>query len=408
LLTFRANAIGIKCADTREIRQGKDYILMYYVVNGKQTLRVIPFLSLLATTISVAAQGRQVQGASLDGQNSNASTDAQIRIPNRPAKPFFQGQQGEQKTEIHFDPATGMVTLKVLVQDPRGYFIPDIRRNNFAVYENGVRQQNVSVDIEHAAVSLALLMEYGGRYPALNKAFWQEVSRVGQQALDVLGPHDKLAIWAYGDTMKQVADFSQDHQTLHNLFYSLQPPGISEVNLYDALVSASERMERVAGRKAIILISSGVDTFSKSAYNDAVKAVRNSDTPIYVISMLPSLREAIRLHGSTNAVTAIDWNRAENELMEIARVSGGRFYAPDSTIELSGTYDDIIENLKVRYVITYKSTTHADPNVARTVRVALVNPSTGGPLQIMDANGRIISAKVIVEGSYTPNAVSHR
>jgi VWFA-related protein len=380
---------------------------MYYVLNERQRLRDIGLLSLLATIISVGAQGRWVQGTSLEMQNSNASTDGQIGIPNRPEKPFFQGQQGKQKTEIHFDPATGMVTLKLLVQDQSGYFIPNIRRNNFVVYENGVRQQNVSVDIEHAPVSLALLMEYGGRYPALNKAFWQEASRAGQQALDVLGPDDKLAIWTFGNTMKQLTDFSQDHQILNNLFYNLQPPGVSEVNLHDALISACEGMQRVTGRKAIILISSGVDTFSKATYNDAVKAVRNSDTPIYVLSMLPTLHKVIQLHGPTDAMTAIDWKRAENELMEIARVSGGRFYAPDNTIDLSGTYDDIIENLKVRYVITYKSTTHANPNAARTVRIALVNPSTGGPLQIVDRNGRIISAKVILQGSYTPNAASH-
>jgi VWFA-related protein len=299
-----------------------------------------------------------------------------------------------------------MVTLKLLVQDPNGYFIPNIRRNNFVVYENGVRQQDVSVDIEHAPVSLALLMEYGGRYPALNKAFWQEVSRAGHQVFDVLGSDDKLAIWTYGDTMKQLGDFSQNHQTLDNLFYSLQPPGVSEVNLYDAIVSASERMHRVSGRKAIILISSGVDTFSKATYKDALNEAGNSDTPIYVISMLPTLRSVIGLHGPADAMTGIDWERAESELMEIARLSGGRFYAPGNTIDLSGTYDDIMENLKVRYVITYRSSSHADLNAARTVRVALVNPSTGGPLQIMDAKGRTISAKVIVQDSYTPSAVS--
>jgi hypothetical protein len=123
-------------------------------------------------------------------------------------------------------------------------------------------------------------------------------------------------------------------------------------------------------------------------------------------SSTPLWRSVIGLHGPADAMTAIDWKRSEDHLMEIAGASGGRFYSPDNTIDLSGTYDDIMENLKVRYVITYKSSTHADPNVARTVRVALVSPSTGGPLQIVDANGRTLSAKVIVQDSYTPSAVS--
>src|SRR6476646_2198053 len=63
-----------------------------------------------------------------------SAVSSQMRIPNR-SQPLFKGAQGAQKTEIHYDPATGTVTLKLLVQDPNGYFIPDIRRENFVVYE---------------------------------------------------------------------------------------------------------------------------------------------------------------------------------------------------------------------------------------------------------------------------------
>jgi hypothetical protein len=61
------------------------------------------------------------------------------------------------------------VTVKLVVQDPHGYFIPNIRRENFAVYENRIRQQNVTVEIEHAAVTIGMLIESGGRYVALNE-----------------------------------------------------------------------------------------------------------------------------------------------------------------------------------------------------------------------------------------------
>jgi Ca-activated chloride channel family protein len=342
-----------------------------------------------------------------NGHAEYAATD-QVRIPNRPQTPLFEGRQGNQKTEIHFDPATGMVTLKLLVQDPRGFFIPNIRQNNFVVYENGVRQQNASVDIEHAPVSLALLMECGGRYPALSKALGQEILRAGHQLSDVLGPEDKLAVWTYGDSMKQLADFSQGHETLESTLYGIHPPGVSEVNLYDALVSASERMKGVAGRKAVLLIASGIDTFSKATYDDAVKAIQNSNTPIYIISMLHNLREAIELHGPANAMAAIDSKLIEKQLMGIAESSGGRFYTPENTIDLSGTYDDIMENLKVRYVVTYKSSTQADPTLPSTVRVELVDPTTGGPLQLVDANGRTVPAKVVVQDGYTPRTASRR
>ena len=62
-----------------------------------------------------------------------------------------------------------------------------------------------------------------------------------------------------------------------------------------------------------------------------------------------------------------------------------------------------MENLKMRYVITYKSATAGDLNSPRTVRVELVNSKTGGPIQIVDATGETIHAHVILQDSYVPS-----
>jgi|SRR5882762_1640950 len=195
---------------------------------------------LLALLWSLPAWGQSVHDGTTESPESHPGTAGQIRIPNRALTSLFTGEQGKQRTEIHFDPATGMVTIKLLVQDPSGYFIPDIRRDNFVVYENGVRQKNATVEIEHAPVSLALLLEYGGRYQGLNRALGEEVSRAGHQVLDVLGRQDKIAIWKYGDTVERLADFSQGRDTLDGLFYTLKAPELSEANLYDALIEVSK------------------------------------------------------------------------------------------------------------------------------------------------------------------------
>jgi hypothetical protein len=92
----------------------------------------------------------------------------------------------------------------------------------------------------------------------------------------------------------------------------------------------------------------------------------------------------------------IDWKRAEYNLAEIASAAGGRVYSGGSTLDLTAKYDDLMENLRLRYVITYRPSTNAD------LSVELVNPKTGGPLQIVDANGKTISASVIVQDTYTP------
>ena len=344
------------------------------------------------------------------GQNATAPkpealrpTAGQIHIPNRPA-PLFQGQQGKQRTEIRYDPATGFVTLKLLVQDPNGYFIPNIRRDNFVVYENGVRQNIAMVEIEHAAVSLAMLIEHGGRFPGLNRALTLEISEAAQRLVDVLGPQDQIEVWAYGDTVKQLADFSVSRETLDEIFSTLKPPDVSETNLYDALLLTLNRTRSQQRRQAIVLMSSGLDTFSKATYQDLIKSVRDGDTPIYVIYLGDELHKTAQLRGPTGALAGIDWKKTENHLLEIAKASGGRAYSPESTIDFSAIYDDIMENLKVRYVITYKSSSINPPTAARSVRVELVDPKTNEPPKIMDANGGPVRAKVIIQDSYTPSS----
>lgn len=327
----------------------------------------------------------------------------QFRIPDRPANALFQGEQGKQRTEIRFDRATGTVTLKLLVQDPNGYFIPNLHPDNFVVYENGVRQNNATVEIEHPAVSLALVLELGGRYPSLNKILTDQVSSAGRQLLQAVGHEDRVAIWKYADKPALLADFSTDHSKLESILYSLQPPDVSETSLYDAVIAVLDRMKSVNGRKAVILASSGMNTFSEATLDDAVRAAKASDAPVYAISLGKSLQTAATVFGDETPTARLDWKDAEHNLGEIARASGGRLYSPSTSVDLSPTYDDILENLKVRYVIRYKSSTDGDLNVPRKVRVALVNPKTGGPLQIADASGKTIHAHVLLDASYIPS-----
>jgi VWFA-related protein len=375
---------------------------MRSTTSPKSNFQFIVRMSQLMLLVTLAVgQGGQVQESRADKQESNKAAE-QIHIPNRAPTPLFKGAQGKQKTEIQFDPATRMVTMKLLVQDPNSYFIPNIRRENFVVYENRVHQQIAAVEIEHASVSLGLLMEFGGRTPGLNRLLGQEVSNAGRQLLQLLDQQDKLAVWKYGDKVEKIADFSQPRDRLESLFYGLGTPEFSESNLYDALILTLDQMSAVPGRKAIILISSGSDSFSKASYQDALKAAGESDCPIYVISIARTLRDLAELHGPTGSAGRVDWEKAEKQLQEIARASGGRAYSPETTVDLSAIYDDVMENLKVRYVITYHSSIE-DMNSPRTVRVELVNPTTGKPLQIVDSNGRTVRASVLVQSTYLPN-----
>src|ERR1700732_1524752 len=102
------------------------------VIRGRKTFQPATVFCLLLAPLATLAQGAS--------KRADQKSGGQVQIPSRPTSPLFSSKQGEQKTEVHFDPAIGVVTLKLLVQDPNGYFIPNLRRDNFVVYENGFRR----------------------------------------------------------------------------------------------------------------------------------------------------------------------------------------------------------------------------------------------------------------------------
>lgn len=330
----------------------------------------------------------------------------QVAVPSGLSNPVYNGEQGKQLSQIEFTPSSRTVILKLQVEDPNGYFLPNIRRENFAVYEDGVRQKNVTVEIEHAPISVALLMEYGGRYHELNKVLGMQVPQVGRQLLDVVGRDDKIAVFKYDAKLETLADFGQGHDTLDGVFDRLATPGFSEVNFYDALLGTLNRMRELSGRKAVIVVTSGIDTFSNANYQQVLQAAQDSATPIYAISLSRLMQRESDVYGDTAPFARIDWHSAEKQLEMLAKASGGRTYLLDSVVESPAIYDDIMENLRVRYVITYMSSNMAASGPPRQIRVELIDSRTGEPLKIRDSNGKAITARVFVQESYSPSTPS--
>jgi len=369
---------------------------------GKPTALVVALVLLLTSGGWTSGLARQKSAAATpqSGQGS------QVAVPNRPEAPLYQGEQGTQGSEIIFVPSTRTVTMKLHVEDPNGYFLPNLRRENFVVYEDGVRQNNVTVEIEHAPLSVAQLMEFGGRYHELNKALGLEVPLIGRELLDVVGRDDKVSILKYDAKLETLADFKQGHEVLDDVFNHLSMQNFSEVNFFDALLETLNRMRDVNGRKAIILVSSGIDTFSKANYQLVLEAARASATPIYTIGLVHLMQRESAVYGTTAPFARIDWPAAEKQLENLAKVSGGRAYALQSDPELPAIYDDIMENLRVRYVITYVSSNAASFGPPRKIQVDLVDPKTGQTLKIHDATGKPVAAKVFVQQTYDPGAAS--
>jgi hypothetical protein len=367
----------------------------------RTTVGIYTLTIAIGLVVSVSQNAPQPHDAT---QSTQSGSNTQLTIPDRPSAPLFQGQQGNQRSEVAFNPSNQTVTLKLQVQDPNGYFLPNIRRENFAVYEDDVRQKNVTVEIEHSPIVAALLLEFGGRYLELNKLLGFEIPRIGRNLLDDIGRDDKLAVMKYSDHVETLVDFNQSHQALDGAFDQITVPKFSEANFYDALVSTTQRMQNLQGRKAIIAVSSGIDTFSKASYEEVLEATRNSSAPVYIIGLTRLMAQEASVYGSSAPYSHIDWKTIENQIEALAQASGGRAYLFESDLQIPGIYDDIMENLRLRYVITYVSSNSGPPDAPRKIRVALIDPQTGGPLEIHDADGKPVTAKVLLQSTYDPGS----
>ena len=331
---------------------------------------------------------------------------AQVRAPDgatvrTPAQ--SNGRQGS--AEIAFDPASGLVTLKLPAQDVDRAFAANLRRRDFAVFEDDRRQQDVTVDVEHAPITVAILMELGGRSQQLNRALATEAPYFGRKVVEVLGPDDKLAVFTYDDRLRTLMDFDAPAEKWDASFSGLQAPSLSEANFYDAAIEVLDRLKPIQGRKALLVISTGIDTFSRATFDEVVRHARQVQTPVYVIGLDDVARRAV-LDTSRGPLARVDWNRCQQQLAMLARESGGTAYAHVRPVDLPTIYDDLMENLRVRYVIRY-APPPATRSAVRKVQVRLIGSAAGNGART-EKPASDDEGPVVAEASYTPPAVAMR
>ncbi len=94
-------------------------------------------------------------------------------------------------------------------------------------------------------------------------------------------------------------DFTQNKQEVEAAIYHLYFPGFSESNVYDALLDTNERLKGCeGGKKSILVLASGVDTFSKHTLDQTMKQLRGTDTTIFVVGLDKPLSNYLELHRS--------------------------------------------------------------------------------------------------------------
>ncbi len=299
---------------------------------------------------------------------------------------------------------TSLVQVPVLVTTKDGQFIPGLKEGNFRVFEDGVAQKITKFEVSQAPITAVLLVEFAAR----SYAFMYDALNASYTFAQSLKPEDWVAVIDFDMKPHILADFTQDKRQVFAALNTLRIPGFSETNVFDALYDTLDRVDGIEGRKYVVLVASGCDTFSKMTYDKTLKKVK--DTPnvtIFTISTGEALRMWADAHGYGQGgisifpcTTSLDFLQADNQMNTFAKMTGGRWFKPRFEGEMPEIFRDIGQNIRNQYVLAYHPTNPKLDGSYRKLKVEVVAPD-GGPLHVRNEKGKDIKYQVIARDGYT-------
>lgn len=293
-----------------------------------------------------------------------------------------------------------IVTVDTAVLDNKGRFIPGIPAGNFRVLEDNVPQPIKSVSLGQAPITVALVIEFSNLFQQFWSETWYQTLTASFGFIQSLKPDDYVAVVAYDIRPEILTDFTTDRAKVQDAMQRLNIPAFSESNLYDALTDTADRMSGIEGRKAIVLISSGIDTFSKLNYGEARKKLQQSGVPVYPIGLMQALRIMAESYGALGPIANLDFLQADNALRTFASETGGIPFFPRFYGEFPTIFQNIQQALRNQYTLTYQPTNKAHDGTYRKIKVQLVNPATNEPLRVTDEKGKPIKYQIIAKSGY--------
>lgn len=329
---------------------------------------------------------------------SDDTTAAPAEDPNLPKIPSQYKKEKQDLGNIpNFQTDVDVVTLDVSVVDNKGQFIPGIPGGNFRVLEDNVPQQLRKVDMGEAPLTIAMVIEFSNHFQQMYSWAWFQTLDLTWSFASTLKPEDYCAVIAFDIKPEILSDFTTNRMQTQEALHRLTIPAWREANMFDAVVDTAERMSGIEGRKAILLITSGVDTFSKLTYDQTRKRLQEAGVPVYAISLMGMQREMSDPYmGPMQRMTFL---QADNELKTFAKETGGAAYFPKFQGEYPQMFQQIHQALRNQYVLTYAPSNKAHDGTFRKLKVELVDKE-GKPLPVKDEKGKPIKYQIIAKAGY--------
>jgi VWFA-related protein len=296
-----------------------------------------------------------------------------------------------------------LVNVDVLVTTKDGQFVPGLKQENFRILEDGVAQNVSHFTVSKAPITAVLLVEFA----STNYVFLRDALQASYAFARTLTKDDWVAVSYYDMQPHILVDFTQDKAAVYGALNQLRIPGFAETNLFDALYDTLDRLDRVEGKKYVILITTGIDTFSKLTLDKIMKKIKDTkDVTIFPISVGWILREMYEAHGRAAPhgmgipVGQMDYLQADNEMRTFAAMTGGRAYFPRFQAEYGEDFEAIGNDIRHQYTISYSPTNSKLDGTYRKLKVQVVAPD-GGALKVKDQKGKDVKLDVVARDGYT-------
>jgi len=300
---------------------------------------------------------------------------------------------------------TALVTVPVSVLDRQGRFVPNLRREDFTVFENGIEQSIAYFEPAEKPFTVALVLDTSA---STHFHLW-EIKEAAIAFATQLRPQDRVLVVSFNDQVLLLTEATNDLNVVSAVIQQNANSGAS-TRLYDAVdLVIKERLNKIQGRKAIVLFTDGVDTSSYLAnYQSTVNEVEELDALIYPIQYDTSdYLRAMQSAGSITIVTSssnwpgrsssqviysgpatggipppgtskADYERADKYLHELAEKTGGRLYQANDSAQLTQAFSRIAEELRRQYSLGYYPQTAAFKNgERRQIKVRVHQPNLG-------------------------------
>jgi VWFA-related protein len=255
-------------------------------------------------------------------------------------------------------------------------------------------------------MTVCLVIEWSGLFQQYWTETWYQTLTASYGFLETLKPEDYVAVVAYDMRPEILSDFSTDKREAQQAMSRLQFAAFSESNLYDAVVDTAERMSEIEGRKAIVLISSGMDTFSKITFGQTRRRLQLAGVPIYAIGLMQAIRERADAMGYLGSIARMDFLQADNQMRTFAKETGGMSFFPRFYGEFPAIFANIAYSLRNQYSLAYQPSNQAKDGTFREIKVELINPANNEKLRIVNEKGKSLKYQIIAKSGYSaPRAV---